>query len=576
MRLIAFSVTRYRSITSAQKLPLGDLTTLVGPNNEGKSNILRALVMGMRHLGVLGRVPTVRRRRTAMRSTLGGVDAGYSWHRDFPKSLQDQQPNGRTILDFEFELDQHELAAFRAEIKSTLNGYLPIRLMIDREGALEVKIRKQGKGGTALTGKAAEIARFVGMRLRVQYVPSVRTAAAAVQVIDDMVADELQKLEKTPDYQRAVRAIEKAQAPVLAALSSTIHDQLREFLPDVRSVDVTISEEQRFQALRRASHVIVDDGTATDLHLKGDGVQSLAAISLIRRASHESQAQGELVLAIEEPEAHLHPHAIHQLREVLEDIASRQQLVVTTHSPLLTNLANVSSNIIVEANRARSASNIADVRNVLGVRTTDNLESARVVLVLEGETDVRMIRCLLQHRSPSLRSAISAGELALESLAGGANLRYKLAHLREAMCVYHVLLDHDEMGLRAAAVATTEGLLKPADQTFTIVPGMRESEIEDLLNATTYEHALKEHFGVVLVGPQFHSANRKWTQRVKACFELYGQPWNTSREREVKNLVAEAVCGDPEAALHSAKHGPIDAMAAALEEKLRGKPVRTL
>jgi putative ATP-dependent endonuclease of the OLD family len=56
--------------------------------------------------------------------------------------------------------------------------------------------------------------------------------------------------------------------------------------------------------------MVVDDGTATDLQLKGDGVQSLAAISLIRHVSEERSGERELVLAIEEPEAHLRPRAV--------------------------------------------------------------------------------------------------------------------------------------------------------------------------------------------------------------------------------------------------------------------------
>ena len=42
MKLSAFSVTNYRSITSANKIKLDDLTILLGKNNEGKSNIIKA------------------------------------------------------------------------------------------------------------------------------------------------------------------------------------------------------------------------------------------------------------------------------------------------------------------------------------------------------------------------------------------------------------------------------------------------------------------------------------------------------------------------------------------------------
>lgn len=46
MRLKAFSVRNYRSIRQAARIPVrADLTVLVGPNNEGKSNLLRALAL---------------------------------------------------------------------------------------------------------------------------------------------------------------------------------------------------------------------------------------------------------------------------------------------------------------------------------------------------------------------------------------------------------------------------------------------------------------------------------------------------------------------------------------------------
>ena len=46
MLLKKFSVTNYRSITNAT-VSLGDFTVLVGKNNEGKSNLLRAIDTSM-------------------------------------------------------------------------------------------------------------------------------------------------------------------------------------------------------------------------------------------------------------------------------------------------------------------------------------------------------------------------------------------------------------------------------------------------------------------------------------------------------------------------------------------------
>ena len=47
MRLREVTVKTFRSIGTQTKFKLGDLTTLVGPNDEGKSNLLRAVGLGM-------------------------------------------------------------------------------------------------------------------------------------------------------------------------------------------------------------------------------------------------------------------------------------------------------------------------------------------------------------------------------------------------------------------------------------------------------------------------------------------------------------------------------------------------
>jgi predicted ATP-dependent endonuclease of OLD family len=48
----------------------------------------------------------------------------------------------------------------------------------------------------------------------------------------------------------------------------------------------------------------VDDGTETSLALKGDGVKSLAALSLLKE---KEKLLGTSIIAMEEPESHLHP-----------------------------------------------------------------------------------------------------------------------------------------------------------------------------------------------------------------------------------------------------------------------------
>lgn len=61
MKLVSFSVTDYRSITTAYKIKMSDMMVLVGRNNEGKSNILGALSLAMEIMQMYARNPRMGR-----------------------------------------------------------------------------------------------------------------------------------------------------------------------------------------------------------------------------------------------------------------------------------------------------------------------------------------------------------------------------------------------------------------------------------------------------------------------------------------------------------------------------------
>ena len=94
MKLYSISVSRYRSISAAKKIRLGKSTVLIGPNNEGKSNILRALVLAMRILTTPRRLPGLRLPSHVIQKLFG-----YNWELDFPINLQKKNPNGETHED---------------------------------------------------------------------------------------------------------------------------------------------------------------------------------------------------------------------------------------------------------------------------------------------------------------------------------------------------------------------------------------------------------------------------------------------------------------------------------------------
>jgi putative ATP-dependent endonuclease of the OLD family len=333
-------------------------------------------------------------------------------------------------------------------------------------------------------------------------------------------------------------------------------------LPAIRDVKVLVASEARARALRRAE-IYVNDGTLTELKFKGDGVQSLAAIALMRHTSERSASGKHVIVAVEEPESHLHPAAIHGLRSVMRDLAQQQQIVITTHCPLFVDRANVEANIVVNKNKARVAKHIQEVRDILGVRASDNLRHAELVLVVEGEEDRLAIGSLLPALDAQLKSAIEEGTIAIDTLGGGSNLTYKLGLLRDSLCSYHCLLDYDKAGRDAFAKAKAEGLLGEANVTFTTCNGCPDSEIEDLYETDLYKQMVFTRYGVNLESPKFRS-NRKWTERMRDTFKQQGKDWNDLLENEVKHSVASLVVASPELALNSHRRASLDALAEAI------------
>src|SRR5690606_8677777 len=114
-----------------------DYSLLIGANNEGKSNILHALVIAMEALvgwhrymrrSVDGRI--IRPSHAVFARGIGG----YDWLVDFPVSKQNKaKENGQTRITLEFLLDDAEIADFKKEIKSNLNGTLPILVTFGRD-----------------------------------------------------------------------------------------------------------------------------------------------------------------------------------------------------------------------------------------------------------------------------------------------------------------------------------------------------------------------------------------------------------------------------------------------------------
>lgn len=559
MQLINFSATNYRSITAAHRIAFSNVTILIGKNNEGKSNLLRALEAAML---ILQQHALSESRR--VRSYTTDV-ASYVWKRDFPIQLQSRRSSTQTILKVEFLLDDAECQEFKQEIGPTLNGSLPLEIKIGKDQEPQIRFVKSGKGTKALASKSSAIARFVANRIHFNYIPAIRTDNTTTDLISTLLSQELRTLEKDPRYLEALETIAELQQPVLDELATRVHGPLKEFLPNIKAVKLEISESGRRYSLRRDVSVVVDDGTPTSLEFKGDGVKSLAALGLLKS---QNARKGASILAIEEPESHLHPAAIHQVNEIIQSISQTSQVILTTHNPLFVDRANIKSNIIVTDGGATPAKTISTIRDLLGIKASDNLTHANYALVVEGEEDAIAMKALLPVLSEKIGKALRNNHLIIEPIGGAGNLSYKLSLLKNALCATHTLLDGDQAAKEAYTKAERDSLISVANCTFITCNGMPESEFEDCIDLNVYKDMILAEQGVDLTSNKFRG-NAKWSQRLRSTFLDQGKPFTDALCGQTKYLVASAVARTPRASLNEHKRNSIDALVAALERMVK-------
>jgi putative ATP-dependent endonuclease of OLD family len=112
----------------------------------------------------------------------------------------------------------------------------------------------------------------------------------------------------------------------LGGVETSLRDVMKKLMPGVSSVSLEVQVEASKDIFARGVTIRVDDGVLTDVLDKGHGMQRSVVFSLLQMliGAARQRQDGEsrpIILAIEEPELYIHPHCQRLIFRVLRDFA---------------------------------------------------------------------------------------------------------------------------------------------------------------------------------------------------------------------------------------------------------------
>ena len=396
MRITAANIRNFRGIESLD-LELGPVTVLIGENNSGKTSVLDALKLCLRDLGPRRRVvfDPMDHHMADSRSEPSSADPIEIEMRfsDRPGEEWDEELVGRLtrvrILQVDDDLRNHVRLRVTSRYDRSSGEFSHHWGFLDPRGA---PLRM---GQRALTVLQDEVRYFYLRALRdaVKHFDAKGRFWRPFLTASELSAEQKAEIEeKLQEVNELVVSSHSSFEKVQAGLR-----QVQSVVPLAKDEAVSIEAVpgRMFDMLAKAQ---VQLGTTTGamipLRRHGEGTQSLAVLMLFS-AFLKTHADGAAVLALEEPEAHLHPSATRVLWELVRRFNG--QKLISTHSGEL--LADTD---ICDVRRlARTANGIKAFRVSPGLlsseetrkfnyhirRARGELLFARCWLLVEGETE---------------------------------------------------------------------------------------------------------------------------------------------------------------------------------------------
>lgn len=400
MKLTSIRIQNFRCIGDLT-FDLRDYTSLIGPNNCGKSAVLRAIDIFLNQVQ-----PEPEEWRKGHEQEPIVIEACFDeiqeWERDTPGVagiIQDNRIRLRATIsiggDGKVERPVYEAYIREMIIEGFADNWSDLSPQI-RGIAEEIAITGRTWRNVANKERVRQVVRerhpeLVTLREErwtsenISITPALKQAipqAVLVPAVRDAVDDAkpqaktpfglllrrviLPAIQKTDEYQglmEAVQALTSRLSGVGGEQLETVRQLADELSQRMSSlietrVIVTLDPPDTEKFLGSNATIRLDDGTETPICYQGHGTQRALVFALIEvlakqdaviEQTGDALRQRSTILLFEEPELYMHPHLMRRLKRALQGIAASQdwQVVISTHSPFLIDVATDPVSLVI-------------------------------------------------------------------------------------------------------------------------------------------------------------------------------------------------------------------------------------
>ncbi len=225
--------------------------------------------------------------------------------------------------------------------------------------------------------------------------------------VQDPMKIAIRKLLKGGEIRTKLEEIKNEVEKEIVEIANYTIDKLNEMNPEIAQKLKPKIPDPKWENVFKGITISSDEDIP--LNKRGSGVRRLILLNFFRAEAEKKKEERnvpDIVYAFEEPETSQHPEHQKKLIEAFLSLSEREdvQIILTTHSPGIANLLPVESlrflfkdndgKVVVEKGADEVLNKIAKSLGVLPTVDKDIIEQIKLVVCVEGPTDVEFFKRL--------------------------------------------------------------------------------------------------------------------------------------------------------------------------------------